>query len=91
MYYLSQEKNTTVNSEPRSGFQPYRPDESRSSLSSSQPQVPPPPIPYNLDPAAAAAYSPYHHAAAAAAAAAAASFYPPHMQHPYRCVEICFN
>ncbi len=79
---MFQEKTVSANSESRSGFQPYRPDETRSSLASGQPTAPTPPNPYGLDPAAAAAYSPYH--AAAAAAAAAAAFYPPHMQHAYR-------
>lgn len=68
------------NSETRSGFQPYRPEENRTSLSAQS--TVPPPNPYGLDPTAAAAYSPYH--AAAAAAAAAAAFYPPHLQHAYR-------
>lgn len=77
---FAQGKIANSNSETRSGFQPYRPEENRTSLSAQS--TVPPPNPYGLDPTAAAAYSPYH--AAAAAAAAAAAFYPPHLQHAYR-------
>ncbi|XP_065215278.1 uncharacterized protein px isoform X2 [Planococcus citri] len=81
--HVSKSVEKDKSSEPRSGFQPYRPDESRTTLPSGQ--SPSTPSPYALDPSAAVAYSPYHHAAAAAAAAA--GFYSPHMQHAYRLEE----
>ncbi|KAJ9573520.1 hypothetical protein L9F63_009084, partial [Diploptera punctata] len=58
----------------RSGFQPYRPEESRLGAQHPPAPAPPPPPPFGIDPAAAAAYSPYHH-----------GLYPPHLQHAYRC------
>ena len=66
----------------RSGFQPYRPEDSGHRLGAQHPPAPapPPPPPFGLDPATAAAaaaaavaYSPYHH-----------GLYPsPHLQHAY--------
>lgn len=63
-------KERTVNSEQRSGFQPYRPEE---------PRVPPAtgvPPPFAMD------YpSPYHHPHPHPHPA---TLYPPHIQHAYR-------
>ncbi|XP_033607966.1 genetic suppressor element 1 isoform X2 [Cryptotermes secundus] len=57
----------------RSGFQPYRPEDSAHRLGAQHPPAaaPPPPPPFGLDPAVA--YNPYHH-----------SLYPTaHLQHAY--------
>ena len=69
-----------MTAEAKSGFQPYKPDDSRLQMPT---QLVAPSHPYGLDPSAVAAYAPYHHAAAVMAASA--NFYPPpQMQTPYR-------
>ncbi|KAL5243014.1 hypothetical protein ACI65C_010424 [Semiaphis heraclei] len=68
----NESKSTGLNNEPRSGFQPYKPDEQRTMIPKS-PTGPPPPH-FAVDPAS---YSPYH----------PANLYSPHFQHAFRIEE----
>jgi len=67
-FYHKESKSTGLNTEPRSGFQPYKPDEQRTMVPTSA-SAPPPH--FAVDPAS---YSPYH----------PANLYSPHFQHAFR-------
>lgn len=52
-FFFKESKSVGLNTEPRSGFQPYKPDEQRTIVPTSSPA----PSHFTVDPAS---YSPYH-------------------------------
>lgn len=68
IFFFYQESKPVLNTEPRSGFQPYKPDEQRTLVPTA---VSTPSPHFAVNPAA---YSPYH----------PANLYSPHFQHAFR-------